>query len=451
MTTVSPTPTLAHASTEALRAEFAPLFRRVRQGAVERERSRELPFVVVEELKQTGFTALRVPLEFGGRGVRLSEFAALLVDLAAADSNVAHLLRGHIAFLERLLLRPSGDHRDQWLRRIGAGALIGNAASERNELTEITTRLEERGGRWTVTGTKYYTTGSIYADWISLSAVRGNARHSVLVDASHHGVRVADDWDGFGQQLTASGGLTLAEVPVDPQDIRAFEPEDPHAGFGVGLFQVILLLVAAGVAQSAVEDAVDYVRPRRRTFAHRGELAPREEDVVQTVVGEVAAKAHAARLIVLGQVAALDAYARRAADGAREGTPEAVASLAEESGQLAREVFQAQLVVLELVQRATTEIFEVGGASATSTSRSLDRHWRNARTIASHNPAKYRARAVGEYLLTGEFALWGGKGPAGGPADQASQETRDAQEAPEGQAWQAGHAGRGDADHGRHL
>lgn len=431
MTTVSPTP--ARETRESLRAEFAPLFSRIREGAVERERSRELPFLVVEELKQTGFTALRVPLEFGGRGVTLSDFAALLVDLAAADSNVAHLLRGHIAFLERQLLRAPDDHRDQWLRRIGEGALIGNAASERRELGEITTRLEERGGRWTVTGSKYYTTGSIYADWISLSAVHGDTRHSVLVDASHHRVRVSDDWDGFGQQLTASGGLTLTEVPVDPRDVRAFDADDPHAGFVVGLFQVILLLVAAGVAQSAVQDAVDYVHPRRRTFAHRGELAPREEDVVQTVVGEVAAKSHAVRLIVLGQVAALDHYARQAADGALEGSPEAEASLAERAEQLAREVFQAQLVVLELVQRATTEIFEVGGASATSTTRGLDRHWRNARTIASHNPAKYRARAVGEYLLTGGFALWGGKGAAGSPEGQAGQHER------------------GDTEHERHL
>ncbi|WP_313815530.1 acyl-CoA dehydrogenase family protein [Citricoccus sp.] len=421
MTTVSPTP--ARTSTEALRAEFAPLFSRIRAGAVERERTRDLPFLVVEELKVSGFTALRVPPEFGGRGVGLSDFAALLVDLAAADSNVAHLFRGHIAFLERLLLRPPGDHRDQWLRRIGAGALIGNAASERQELSEITTRLEQRGGQWTVTGTKYYTTGSIYADWISLSAVHGDTRHSVLVDASHHGVRVADDWDGFGQQLTASGGLTLSEVPVDPRDVRAFDADDPHSGFVVGLFQMILLLVAAGVAQAAVEDAVDYVRPRRRTFAHRGELAPRDQDVVQTVVGEVAAKAHAARLIVLSQSAALDAYARKAADGTLEGASTDL--LTKESQRLARDVFQAQLVVLELVQRVTTEIFEVGGASATSTVRGLDRHWRNARTIASHNPAKYRARAVGEYLLTGEFALWGGQGPATGRDGQAEQEDAD--------------------------
>ena len=45
--------------------------------------------------------------------------------------------------------------------------------------------------------------------------------------------------------------------------------------------------------------------------------------------------------------------------------------------------------------------FEVGGASALSQSRRLDRHWRNARVLSSHNPMIYRAKLVGSALLHG--------------------------------------------------
>lgn len=408
----------AAATLVELRAAYRPLFESIRAGAVDRERRRELPFLVVEELKETGFTALRVPVEFGGGGVRLEDYFQLLLDLATADSNVAHLLRGHVAHVENLLLRAPGAHRDTWLRRIGSGALIGNAASERQELTELTTVLSERNGVLSVSGTKYYTTGSIYADWISLSAVRDGRRFNVLVRSDHPGVDVVDDWDGFGQQLTASGGLTLEDVPVHEDDVTAFDLDNPHVGFGVGIFQTVLLTVAAGIAQAAVDDAVDFVKPRRRTFAHPGELPPREEDIVQTVVGEASAKAYSAALVVGGQARALAAYAERAAGGRREGG-DTDAGLLEASGLLALDVFRAQQVVLALALDTATQIFEVGGASATSTSRRLDRHWRNARTVASHNPAKYRARAVGEHLLTGRLRLWGDRGPsaAAAPAD----------------------------------
>ena len=63
--------------------------------------------------------------------------------------------------------------------------------------------------------------------------------------------------------------------------------------------------------------------------------------------------------------------------------------------------FRAQQIVIDLVLEATTLLFEVGGASATSETRRLDRYWRNARTLASHNPAIYRERAIGDYYLNG--------------------------------------------------
>ncbi len=62
---------------------------------------------------------------------------------------------------------------------------------------------------------------------------------------------------------------------------------------------------------------------------------------------------------------------------------------------------QAQLGVIDTVLTATTDLFEVGGASITSEDLRLDRHWRNARTISVHNPANQKARAIGDHLLNG--------------------------------------------------
>lgn len=43
-----------------------------------------------------------------------------------------------------------------------------------------------------------------------------------------------------------------------------------------------------------------------------------------------------------------------------------------------------------------------------------DRHWRNARTVSSHNPAIYKARIVGDWHINGTeppFAWKIGNGP----------------------------------------
>ena len=51
-------------------------------------------------------------------------------------------------------------------------------------------------------------------------------------------------------------------------------------------------------------------------------------------------------------------------------------------------VTQAQLVIIAAALNATTTVFDALGASGVSEERSLDRHWRNARTLASHNPRR---------------------------------------------------------------
>ena len=54
-----------------------------------------------------------------------------------------------------------------------------------------------------------------------------------------------------------------------------------------------------------------------------------------------------------------------------------------------------------LVLDTCTRIFDTLGASATSTELQLDRHWRNARTLASHDPAVFMARMVGDWEVNG--------------------------------------------------
>ena len=62
---------------------------------------------------------------------------------------------------------------------------------------------------------------------------------------------------------------------------------------------------------------------------------------------------------------------------------------------------KAKLVVDDLVLKSTSQMFEVGGASSAKRSENLDRHWRNARTLASHNPSIFKARVLGDYELNG--------------------------------------------------
>ncbi|MGO9901657.1 MAG: hypothetical protein ACLP0J_18665 [Solirubrobacteraceae bacterium] len=54
-----------------------------------------------------------------------------------------------------------------------------------------------------------------------------------------------------------------------------------------------------------------------------------------------------------------------------------------------------------IAPRAARSLARGGGAAATKQAHNLDRHWRNVRTLASHNPTVYKARAIGEHAING--------------------------------------------------
>jgi alkylation response protein AidB-like acyl-CoA dehydrogenase len=391
-------------STTSLLDRFRPIFAAVAEGAARRETERELPFAEVTALKEAGFGAVRVPTSFGGSGASLSQLFVLLTELAAADSNLTQLWRGHFAYVEGRLLQPSSPHRDRWLYDIAAGAMVGNASSELTgtSLRDIRTAVTSApDGTATLTGTKYYSTGSLYADWIAGSALHDGERVGYAVRSTAPGVDRIDDWDGFGQRLTGSGTTHFVEARIDPQNIRPYSPDAPsHVP---AFFQLVLVASLAGIARAAAEDAAAFVRPRTRSYITATTPLPRKDPQVLQVLGELSSLAFAAEAVVRAAADALDvAFVALLVAQQKEGSSDKVDDARSSVDAADIAVSQAQVAAVEQALRAATHLFEVGGASATSTSRALDRHWRNARTVSSHNPAVYKARLLGYWAVHGE-------------------------------------------------
>jgi alkylation response protein AidB-like acyl-CoA dehydrogenase len=269
--------------------------------AVEREQNHTLLYEEVRALQEIGFGSIRFPVEWGGLGLSFEQVIERLILVASADSNLAHLYRGHIAVVEEVVAGYDADeeNRAAWRERIARGDFIGNAQSEKQETGQITTRIEREGDEILLTGRKYYTTGSIYADWIRLAALDGDTRVGVTVSTQDPGVESTDDWDGFGQPLTGTGTTVFDRVAVAPADVIV-SGEHPARGHHIAaVFQLILLAAAAGIGQATLRDAVEFVRPRRRIFGFSGETLPREDALVQETIGSVSARADAAvRLVV---------------------------------------------------------------------------------------------------------------------------------------------------------
>lgn len=378
---------------EVIAARFRPLFDRIRTGAIERETTRTLPFEQIAWLRQAGFGALRVPESHGGAGLTLPEFFALLIELSAADSNLTQSLRNHFGFAEEIVGSHHGAHRDRWLRRLAEGAILGGAWTETvgTKVGSSATVVRKSGDTYRLTGTKYYSTGSLYADWIDVAAVdEAGEDVSVIVAVKATGVEIIDDWNGFGQTLTASGTAVFRDSPVEGDDIVRASTRFPYAP---SFFQVVHLATLTGIARAAATEVALAVRARERTYSHASAPRSSRDPQILQVVGHVHSNAYAAGAITLNAAGIVQqAYEARFASLA-----EAEAFAINVAAEI--EIAQAQTAITSLVLEATSSLFDSLGASATNRAQSLDRFWRNARTISSHNPRIYKDRIVGDYAV----------------------------------------------------
>jgi alkylation response protein AidB-like acyl-CoA dehydrogenase len=376
-----------------LQRRFQPIFDRIAEGARAREAGRNLPFEQIGWLKEAGFGALRVPVAEGGHGASIPDLFALLIELSAADSNIAQALRGHFAFVEDILLRSDIVARP-WLQRFAKGQIVGNAWSEVGavKLGERDTKLVPDGKTFRLEGTKYYSTGAIFAEWIDVLATRTTDGAAVIaaVAVDQPGLQRSDDWTGFGQRTTGSGTTVFRGAQVQAVHVFPFESRFPYQ---TAFYQTVLNAVLAGSALGAVREAAAFLRARKRTYSTGSTLVPAQDPQLLAVLGRAHAQAEAVRAVTLAGAEAIQhAHDAHSADDASRRAANVEAELASA---------RAQSAAADLALRATTDVFNALSASATDAGLALDRHWRNARTAANHNPLIFKERILGDHLVNG--------------------------------------------------
>jgi alkylation response protein AidB-like acyl-CoA dehydrogenase len=380
---------------EAL-ATLPTLAKEIGVDSAQRELRRDLPFAAFDLFRRSGLGALRIPVERGGLGGSLEDAIHVVTTLAAAESNVAHALRVHFDVVESLRLAPHTPFHDRQMRRIVEGGLFGGASGEQGTARagEIETVLRRDGDHFRVTGKKYYTTGTAYADFVRTNLVDENGKPvTAIIPVRSEGLEVLDDWDGMGQRMTASGSVVFTDVKVDANEVVEKGYASLVGRHGGAYRQLHLVAVAAGIVRNIATDASAYVTGHGRPVLHSNAPSAREDVFIQQVVGELTALSHTIDVLVRDNARVLGL----SSDAILRADPDAPDLVLEGALATAR----TQIVVGKLALQAGERLFDAGGASATSRKHNFDRHWRNLRTIFSHNPLHHKAKVIGDYVLNG--------------------------------------------------
>jgi alkylation response protein AidB-like acyl-CoA dehydrogenase len=393
MSTLLATPDQPVITVADLNARADELLPQIAAGAAQRERDRELPFDAVAQIAKARLYTCRIPTKYGGPGGSVKDTIALLIRIASVDSNVAQALRPGFGFIEGLLAsRADGaeGERERWFARYLQGTVLGNAGWEVGGANgSISARIVRDGEHYRANGSKYYSTGSLYADWVSAVALDENDQPvSFILPRSREGLELLDDFDAMGQRLTASGTTLLNNVVVHADEIRTKTVEEGRRTIVTPFLQLFLAAVEAGIARNALNDAVAFAQEHARPIKHSTASRSVDDPYVELSVGDISARAYTAEAVVLRAAQSIDRAWAAQLD------PQAV-------DQAAIDVAQAQYIAAESALKAAELVFDVGGASTTGRAHNLDRHWRNARTVANHNPRHWKAAAVGAWQLKG--------------------------------------------------
>lgn len=237
------------------------------------DRNNTFPHDTFDALRESGYLALTVPEEFGGRGANVLEVILAQEHLARGSGAVALAAGMHLGIVGALAEArswPSELLERFFAEVVNDGALINSAASEPDLGSPSrggafqTTAVRE-GETWRINGRKTWTTLSprlTYAQvQLTVEEADGEkSRGAFLVPMSTPGVRVEDTWDNASMRASGSNDVVFEDVIV-PDAYRLPTPSGPPASQANG-WSLIGSGVYLGIAQAARDFAVQFARER---------------------------------------------------------------------------------------------------------------------------------------------------------------------------------------------
>ncbi|GJG94908.1 SfnB family sulfur acquisition oxidoreductase [Cupriavidus pauculus] len=363
-----------------------------RDGASARDRERRLPWAELDLWSESGLGGITVPRAHGGAEVSYVTLADVFAIISAADASLGQIPQNHFGLLG--VLREAGTEAQK--RRIYAevlaGQRLGNAGPERRSagsrtVLDGTTRLRRTSQGLRLSGTRYYSTGALFAHRIPTRALDDDDRPvQVWVPRNAAGLTVVDDWSSFGQRTTASGTVVFEHVSIQPDDVLPLWQLADKPGLYGANSQLIQAAIDLGIAQAAFDDAVAFVRDHARPWIDSGLARASDDPHLIADVGRLAIDIEGARAVLREAALVLDEIATQPVS-------------AESSGRASVAVAEAKVLTTEAALHASEKLFELAGSSATRAKHNLDRHWRNARTHTLHDPVRWKLHLIGNYQL----------------------------------------------------
>jgi len=282
----------------------------------ELDETEEFPWDVIKDLADSDMFRVFIPEEYEGLGGGCFELCLVIEELSRVCSAVAISYAASALGCLTLLEYGTEAQKQKYLpdiasgKRLGAFALTESTAG--SDASAIRTTAERADGGYVLNGTKQYITNGgeaeIYTVIVLTDKTRGaRGASTFLVEKDTPGFSFGKKERKMGIRASSTRELIFRNCLVPEENIIG-KP-------GTGFIMTMKLLdrsrpgigaQAVGLAQGALEAAVDYTRQRIQ-FGHPLISLP----VVQDILANMATQVEAARALVYAAARTIDSGAKK--------------------------------------------------------------------------------------------------------------------------------------------
>ncbi len=245
----------------------------VHDRVAEADENQQFPEDVWDELAELGFAGLTVPEEYGGFDADEVTYSLINEEIARGHLSLATALSVHCLATSCISEFGDEDHREEWLPAMNEGRPVGAfALSEAHAGSDpgaMTTEARLDGDEYVINGKKQWITNGARAGVIVLFAKTDrDDRDTVtqfLVPADTDGVEVGKKEDKLGLRASDTTTLIFEDARI-PASYRLTEVgRGLKAAFSILTGgRIAIASQATGLAQAALEDAIEYANEREQ-------------------------------------------------------------------------------------------------------------------------------------------------------------------------------------------
>lgn len=228
------------ATTQAILRKFERLT--ADYPADELENHGRIPAEAMQALKKIGFFGLSLPEAYGGIGLNLWQYLALVEAITARNMALGFTSLAHLSIgTKGILLFGSEDQKRRYLPRAASGEMIFSYALTEPEVgsdaknIHTTAVLSSDGDHYILNGRKTYITNANYAGGLTVFAQldpeRPGHMGAFIVETGWNGVRIGKDMPKMGLKVSSTAAVTFKDVAV-PRENRLGAPGD---GFKIAM------------------------------------------------------------------------------------------------------------------------------------------------------------------------------------------------------------------------